>query len=198
MDLGFEGPKFTWNNRQDCDTNIKVRLDRAVSNGHFSQVFQNCSVENLITTSSDHYAILVSLKGSSRVTMQHLVQQGFRFEAMWLRAPDYHDVMEKVWADGSDGSGSLQSTSAKLGHVATSLKDWNRATFWSVRKKIRQLEGKLWDIRECLLTEESVIREKEVENELCEMFEREEIMARQRSRVEWLREGDRNTSFFSC
>jgi hypothetical protein len=108
MDLGFEGPKFTWNNRQDCDTNIKVRLDRAVSNGHFSQVFQNCSVENLITTSSDHYAILVSLKGSSRVTTQHSVQQGFRFEAMWLRAPDYHDVMEKAWADGSDGSGLIR------------------------------------------------------------------------------------------
>ena len=31
---------------------------------------------------------------------------------------------------------------------------------------------------------------------LCEMFEREEIMARQRSRIDWLKEGDRNTSFF--
>lgn len=38
--------------------------------------------------------------------------------------------------------------------------------------------------------------EKEVENRLYEMFEREEIMAKQRSRIDWLREGDRNTSFF--
>jgi hypothetical protein len=35
-----------------------------------------------------------------------------------------------------------------------------------------------------------------VEIELCELFEREEIMARQRSRVDWLKEGDRNTSLF--
>jgi hypothetical protein len=30
---------------------------------------------------------------------------------------------------------------------------------------------------------------------VCELFEREEIMARQRSRVEWLKARDRNTSF---
>jgi hypothetical protein len=35
-----------------------------------------------------------------------------------------------------------------------------------------------------------------VEKELCELFEHKEFMARQRSRVDWLREGDRNTAFF--
>jgi hypothetical protein len=38
--------------------------------------------------------------------------------------------------------------------------------------------------------------ERVTEQQLCELFEREEIMARQRSRVAWLREGDRNTAFF--
>jgi hypothetical protein len=62
------------------------------------------------------------------------VQQGFRFEAMWLRAPDYHEHLEKAWTEGSAGPRSLQSTWANLGRVATSLKDWSRATFGSVRK----------------------------------------------------------------
>jgi hypothetical protein len=35
-----------------------------------------------------------------------------------------------------------------------------------------------------------------VEHKLCDLFKCEEIMARQRSRVEWLREGDCNTYFF--
>lgn len=38
--------------------------------------------------------------------------------------------------------------------------------------------------------------EREVEGLLCELLEREEIMARQRSRVDWLWEGDHNTAFF--
>jgi hypothetical protein len=47
-----------------------------------------------------------------------------------------------------------------------------------------------------MLTDDLVLEEKKIEGELCELFEREEIMARQRSRVDWLREGDHNTSFF--
>jgi hypothetical protein len=46
------------------------------------------------------------------------------------------------------------------------------------------------------MTVESIAQEKELESQLCELFEREEIMARQRSRVEWLKEGDRNSAFF--
>jgi hypothetical protein len=42
----------------------------------------------------------------------------------------------------------------------------------------------------------SLLKERRLEQDLCELFEREEIMARQRSRAEWLREGDRNTAFF--
>jgi hypothetical protein len=45
-------------------------------------------------------------------------------------------------------------------------------------------------------TSDSIEDIRKLEKELYELFEREEIMARQRSRVEWLHEGDRNMSFF--
>jgi hypothetical protein len=40
------------------------------------------------------------------------------------------------------------------------------------------------------------MEERSLEKQLCELFEREEIMAKQRSRVDGLREGDRDTAFF--
>jgi hypothetical protein len=35
VDLGFFGTKYTWNNRQQGQHNIRVRLDKAVANGLF-------------------------------------------------------------------------------------------------------------------------------------------------------------------
>ena len=35
VDMGFTGPKYTWNNRQLGDDLVRVRLDRAVANGEF-------------------------------------------------------------------------------------------------------------------------------------------------------------------
>ena len=61
LDLGFSGPKFTWNNRQEGINNVRVRLDRAVVNGQFLQLFDDCHVDNIITFSLDHYAILISI-----------------------------------------------------------------------------------------------------------------------------------------
>jgi hypothetical protein len=70
MDLGYEGPKYTWSNRQEANSHIKVRLDRAVANGAFSMLFEDYTVENVITTSSDHYAIMINLSKEDRRSVQ--------------------------------------------------------------------------------------------------------------------------------
>lgn len=66
VDLGFSGPKFTWNNRQSGDNNVKVRLDRATANGQFMELFNDYHVENIITYSCDHYAVLTSIGYGAR------------------------------------------------------------------------------------------------------------------------------------
>lgn len=92
-----------------------------MANGAFTSLFDACGVENLIATSSDHYPVLVLLDYSSQQDRLPPVQQGFRFEAMWLRADDYRETLERAWSDGRDGGPSLQSTWSNLKHVAGSL-----------------------------------------------------------------------------
>jgi hypothetical protein len=69
----------------------------------FSCLFENCMVDNIITTSLDHYAMVASLTNDPRRFSQHPVVQSFGYEAMWWRAPDYNDVLELAWTTGSEG-----------------------------------------------------------------------------------------------
>jgi hypothetical protein len=73
------------------------------------------------------------------------------------------------------------------------LRDWSRATFGLVHKQIWKLEQQLFFLRGQPVSEASVKEEHDIECKLCDLFECEESMARQRSWMEWLREGDRNT-----
>jgi acetyl/propionyl-CoA carboxylase alpha subunit len=123
VDLGYSGPLFTWSNQQEGVDLVRVRLDRAVANGSFLAVFDDCVVENIITTTSDHFAVLVRLQKSLEYAEKKPVQSGFKFEAAWLRAPDYRDTLERAWADANIGPKSLQSTWASLNSVASSLQE---------------------------------------------------------------------------
>nr|XP_045087997.1 uncharacterized protein LOC123495188 [Aegilops tauschii subsp. strangulata] len=196
IDLGYFGPKFTWSNRQEGGHNVRVRLDRADANGDFMQIFDDCTVENIITTSSDHYAILVTIAKSEGKELTTPVQQSFKFEAAWMRAPDYDQMIEDNWKTHKGRYPSLHNTWSTLCKLSNSLKIWSRESFGSVKQEIRKLEKRLTAIRKNNAFNNNPYEEREIEKRLCELFEREEIMARQRSRVEWLREGDRNTSFF--
>ncbi|KAM0845547.1 hypothetical protein ACQ4PT_056296 [Festuca glaucescens] len=195
-DMGFSGPKFTWCNRRDAQSNVRVCLDRAVCNNDFLARFDACHVENVITTSSDHYAIVVDFDAAKDSQPRQPVQHSFRYEAMWCRADDYKATVEQAWNSGPSGPNPLYSAWSSLIQTASSLQKWSRESFGAVRRNIQRLERKLRMLRDTPICPDMLKKERDCEKQLCELFEREEIMARQRSRVDWLREGDRNTAFF--
>jgi hypothetical protein len=61
VNLGSSGPLFTWTNKHEDDDLVQVCLDRAVANGAFLAVFDDCAVENIITTTLDNFAMLIHL-----------------------------------------------------------------------------------------------------------------------------------------
>lgn len=58
FDLGWIDKKFTWSNRHDDDIFTMERLDRAIANRRWISEFGNQGVEILVTSRSDHQALL--------------------------------------------------------------------------------------------------------------------------------------------
>jgi len=83
MDLGFQGPQFTWSNKNSIwYRNTKECLDRVLGNTEWKIHFPRTEIHHLPHTNSDHCPILLDTDPSPcRLT------KPFKFEQMWLTDP---------------------------------------------------------------------------------------------------------------
>ncbi|KAE8785959.1 hypothetical protein D1007_40298 [Hordeum vulgare] len=84
----------------------------------------------------------------------------------------------------------------KLQLMVAMLSGWGSTTFGSVRMELRKLRSRLGELREDPYRTSPSREEIKVEDRIVELRFREEVMWRQRARIQWLLEGDQNTTFF--
>ena len=80
------------------------------------------------------------------------------------------------------------------------IKEWNKKEFGNIFKARREVEQKLEEINQIIILEgftmEWKLQADSLQNEWEDRFIQEEIFWRQKSRVQWIREGKRNMKFF--
>lgn len=190
-DLGFVGLPYTYDNNQQGDRNVKVHLDQVIADDNWRDLFSGAQVSHLTGATSDHCPLLVSLVQEENRSRG---RNTLKYEIMWERDPLLPEVIAKAW-DKRGNIDNLGDINTALNRVHKDLKKWRSENFGAVTKQIEEQRTHLNNI--CSLgnnADPQALRE--ALDKMNELLYREEMMWLQRSRINWLREGDCNTKYF--
>eukprot|EP00253_Pinus_taeda_P004365 PITA_04365 len=187
---------YTWNNRRGGKNQIASRLDRFLVSEAIMKMDVFVEAKIIPSLGSDHWPIRLEID-IKRIQGK----RPFRFEAFWLRDPDFIKKVEDWWGNcTSQGRCRMHTFQLKLKSLKGQIKRWNKEEFGNILEDKQKLEKEMEDIQQKIIlegrTEESINKEGAILGRLEERRKQEEIVWRQKSRIKWLREGERNTKFF--
>ncbi|KAK2658361.1 hypothetical protein Ddye_004894 [Dipteronia dyeriana] len=123
-----------------------------------------------------------------------MVVSGFFYEACWADNETCKEVVRSMWLDSS-GVDGISGLVKRLSCWASQLKGWNDAQRNMLRKNIKLKYKELYEASR-VVNSNSWLGIRRIENQLDELLLQEELCWKQRSRVDRLRCGDKNTKYF--
>ncbi|XP_074265362.1 uncharacterized protein LOC141587792 [Silene latifolia] len=187
-DVSFEGYEFTYDNEQVDADNRQSRIDRAMGNEKWFDMFPRAKLIHMDREWSDHAPIKVIL----RPRPDREVRGGkiFCFEQIWVGEDGCEDAIRKAW---DMGYGDLPDL---LSNCAEKLTEWKGLSIGKIMRDIQAKRRRLKQLNEGNRSAQTLKERKRIVQEIATLLKQEELFWRQRSRALWLREGDINTKYF--
>ena len=191
-ELYLHGRLYTWSNERRRST--LERIDRAFATVPWLEAFPDHRPRTLSSDSSDHAPLLLELRTETRATPR------FRFEPFWVRLGGFEEVVQQAWDHNPLNVDACRFLDIKLRLTANALKSWSMRNVGSARQQLfmaRELIAQLDKAQESrLLTEDEWAFRAELKGRCLGLASLTRTIARHRSRIRFLGEGDANTKFF--
>jgi hypothetical protein len=138
---------------------------------------------------SDHHPIIIMLQGIPPVVQR----SKFRFEKAWMYHPNYTELIKQHWNKRS-------VFPERISNMTDEFVKWKRDVFGSINKRKADLMARINGIQR----KQHVDRnnkflerlERNLQQELMLVLKQEEAVWFQKSRSQWIKDGDRNTRYY--
>ncbi|XP_020260823.1 uncharacterized protein LOC109837129 [Asparagus officinalis] len=185
---------YTWSNKQESGSRIWCRLERALVNGSWINLYYSSHVEFLQPGLSDHSPAFVSI-------YDDYVQgkKPFKFFKMLTKHPSFIPIVSKTWQTTVEGY-KMYSVSTKLKLLKGNLKELNKKHFYNITEQVQRARVALEEVQRNLYADpfnSSLInQEKDFLSSYKRLLDCELSFYQQKARIAWSLQGDRGTSFF--
>jgi len=191
-ELYLHGRLYTWSNERRSPT--LERIDRAFATVPWLEMFTTHHLRTLSSDSSDHAPLLLQL------CTEPWAKPRFRFEPFWVRLDGYQEVVAQAWECQVPSVDACRLLDIKFRRTARALQSWSMRKVGSVRLQLymtREIIAQLDKAQESrMLTNDELAWRRDLKCRSLGLASLARTIARHRSRIRYLEEGDANTKFF--
>ncbi|XP_059629586.1 uncharacterized protein LOC132272456 [Cornus florida] len=185
--------EWSWCNRQVFLRRIFVKLDRVFLNERWIYSLPGTKVLYTSAACSDHYGM------SIHILMEFAAgPKPFKMLKVWCLQGCVQSLVKKAWDNEISGN-PIHVLLQKLRLVKKALKDWNKNCFGNIGEKLIKSKHHLDEVQLELLrdpSENNFQVEQEARLDYQAAVVDQEVLVSQKSRILWLKDTDRCTSYF--